>query len=314
MTDPNFSVNRAGAWLKAVRLPFLTATFVPVILGSVVAWHDAGRFIWMRFWLTILGASLIHFGTNLANDYFDHLSGADRANSNFTPFSGGSRVIQDGLILPKRILYASLAAFTFGGLIGLYLNYLCGKNVILILGLIGVLLGFFYSARIFPIGYKMFGELAVGIGFGPLMVMGAYFVQAQNLPFSVFLISLPVGMLIALVVFINEFPDCAADKSVGKNTLVVVLGKQKSVVIYHILLVLTFLYVAFLVISRVMPLSGLIVFFSLPLALKAITVSKKNFERVSELLPANASTIMLHLTFGSFLCIAYVLDRVLVKL
>ena len=303
-----------AVWLKAMRLPFLTATIVPVIFGSVIAWHDAGRFIWMRFWLVILGASLIHIGTNLVNDYFDHLSGADKANLNPTPFSGGSRVIQDGSIAPKKILYASLAAFILGSLIGLYLNYLCGQNVILILGVIGVGLGFFYSTRPFPIGYRRFGELAVGTGFGPLMVMGAYFAQAQNLPFKVFLISIPVGILIALVVLINEFPDYAADKSVGKNTLVVILGRQKAVVIYQLSLALTYLYVALLVIFKIMPLFCLIVFLSLPLAFKAFTVSKKHFERVVELLPANAATIGLHLIFGSLLAVAYVLDKVLIKL
>ncbi len=314
MTNSKFLAKRTVIWLKAMRLPFLTATLVPVTFGSVIAWHDTAGFIWLRFWLAILGASLIHIGANLANDYFDHLSGVDQANFNPTPFSGGSRMIQDGLILPKKILYASLSAFIFGSLIGFYLNYLCGRNVILILGVIGVFLGFFYSARPFLIGYRSFGELAVGAGFGPLMVMGAYFVQAGKLPFSVFLISIPVGILIALVVLINEFPDYAPDKSGGKNTLVVVLGRKKAIALYHILLALTYWYVVFLVISKVTPLFCLIIFLSLPLAFKAFTVSKQNFERVAELLPANASTIRLHLIFGSLLCVAYVLDKIWVNL
>lgn len=314
MTNFNFSANRILIWLKAMRLPFLTATIVPVSFGSIVAWHNTGGFIWLRFWLVLFGASLIHIGTNLANDYFDHLSGADIANAHPTPFSGGSRMIQDGLIEPKKILYVSLSAFILGSLIGLYLNYLCGQNVILILGIIGVFLGFFYSSRPFFIGYRSFGELAVGAGFGPLMVMGAYFVQAQHLPLSVFLISLPVGILVALIVFINEFPDYAADKSVEKNTLVVVLGRETAVMVYHAFLALTYLYVAFLAVLGIMPLFSLIVFLSIPLALKAFRVSKNNFERIEGLLPANAATIGLHSIFGLFLCVAYVLDRLFIKL
>ena len=314
MTNSNFSANRILIWLKAMRLPFLTATIVPVSFGSIIAWHNTGEFIWLRFWLVLFGASFIHIGTNLANDYFDHLSGADIANDHPTSFSGGSRIIQDGLIEPKKILCVSLSAFILGSLIGFFLNYLCGQNVILILGIIGVFLGFFYSARPFFIGYRSFGELAVGAGFGPLMVMGAYFVQAQSLPFSVFLISVPVGILVALIVLINELPDYAADKSVEKNTLVVVLGQKKAVTIYHVFLGLTYLYVAFLVIFGIMPLFSLIVFFSIPLAFKAFRVSKNNFECIEGLLPANAATIGLHSTFGLFLCVAYVLDRVLIKL
>ena len=112
----------------------------------------------------------------MANDYFDHLSGCDEANPDPTPFSGGSRMIQNGLITPKRILYAALITFAIGGGIGLYLNYLSGKNVILIIGLIGLFLAFFYTANPFKIVYRTFGEIAVGIGFGPLIVMGSYFV------------------------------------------------------------------------------------------------------------------------------------------
>ena len=217
-------------WLRAIRAPFFTATVIPVALGSVIAWYDADNFIWMRFWLAMFGALLIHTGVNLANDYFDHLAGCDEANPTPTPFSGGSRMIQEKLIAPKKILYVSLASFVFGGAIGLYLNYLCRGNIILVLGLCGVFLGFFYTAKPFRIGYGSFGELATGFGFGPLMVLGSYYVQAERLPFKVFLISIPVGLLIALVLFINEFPDYFADKSVGKRTMVVILGKRKAAV------------------------------------------------------------------------------------
>lgn len=298
-------------WLKAIRAPFFTATIIPVALGSVIAWHDTGSFAWMRFWLTMIGVLFIHTGTNLANDYFDHVSGCDEANSTPTPFSGGSRVIQEGFIAPKRILYVSLTSFILGSAIGLYLNYLCKGNAILILGIIGVFLAFFYTARPFQIGYGNLGELAVGIGFGPLIVLGSYYVQAQQLPFKIFLISIPVGILIALVLFINEFPDYLADRSVGKETLVVRLGKKSAIALYHILLASVYLAVAVLVVFKFLPTMSLIIFLSLPLAMKAFIVSRKNFDKVYELLPANASTIGLHLVIGVLLSIGIALDRIL---
>ncbi len=264
----------------------------------------------MRFWPTMVGAMLIHMGTNLANDYFDHLSGCDEGNPTPTPFSGGSRVIQDGLIAPKTILYVSLASFILGGTIGLYLNYLCSGNAILFLGVIGVFLGFFYTAKPFRIGYGSFGELAVGFGFGPLIVLGSYYVQAQSLPGKVFLISIPVGILIALVLFINEFPDYLADKKVGKRTLVVILGKRNAVVLYHVFLAAVYLVIISLIIFKFLPVICLIVLLSLPLALKAFAVSRKNFDKIYELLPANASTIALHSLIGLLLCAGLVLDKV----
>lgn len=298
-------------WVQAARVPFLTATVIPIVLGALVAWHDGSHFNWFYFALTMIGGIFMHTATNMCNDYFDHRSGCDEANPNPTPFSGGSRVIQQGLVKPKAILYASLGCFAAGSLIGLYLNYVCGGNTILILGVIGVFLGFFYTAKPFPIGYCSLGELAVGTGFGPLMVMGAYYVQAHVLPLKVFWISIPVGLLIALVVYINEFPDYEGDKQVNKRTLVVILGKKQANLLYHLLVFSVYLVCVFLVVFKFAPLFCLLVFLSLPLAFKAYAVSKKNFDKIQELYPANASTIGLHSLIGILLCAGFVLDKLI---
>ena len=297
-------------WLKAIRVPFFTATIIPVLFGYLLAWHDMYAFVWSRFLLTLSGAIFIHAGTNLANDYFDYLAGCDEANPTPTPFSGGSRVIQDGLIEPKKILYASLAFFILGSAIGLYLNYICGKNIILVLGIIGVFLGFFYSARPFKIGYGSLGELATGIGFGPLMVMGAYYVGAGTLSFEVFMVSIPIGILIALVLYINEFPDYLGDKAVGKRTLVVILGKEKAVLLYDLLLAAVYIVIIGLVMLKFLPYSCLLALLSVPIALKAFAVSKNNYEKVYELLPANAATIGLHSVIGLLLCAGIIAAKI----
>ena len=297
-------------WLKAIRIPFFTATIIPVLFGYLLSWHDQSVFIWQRLLLTLVGAVCIHAGTNLANDYFDHRAGCDEANPTPTRFSGGSRVIQDGQITPNKILCASLLFFGLGSAIGLYLNYICGGNVILILGAIGVFLGFFYSARPLKIGYGSFGELATGIGFGPLMVMGAYFVGAGELTFRIFLVSIPIGILIALVLFINEFPDYLGDKSVGKRTLVVILGKKKAITLYYALLAATYAVIAGLVSIKFLPYTCLIALVSLPIALKAFSVAKNNYEKVNELLPVNAATIGLHSIIGLLLCGGLAMNKI----
>lgn len=307
MLNMNFKL-----WIKAMRVPFFTAAIIPVLVGYSLAWHDTSIFIWQRFVLTLFGAIFIHAGTNLANDYFDHLVGCDEANPTPTPFSGGSRVIQDGQIAPQKMLYASLLFFTLGSLIGLYLNYVCGKNVILILGIIGVSLGFLYSVRPLKIGYGSFGELATGIGFGPLIVMGAYYVGAGHLDLRVFLVSIPIGILIALVLYINEFPDYIGDKAVGKRTLVVVLGKERAVVLYQVMLSLVYAIIVFLTLAGSLPYLCLIALFSIPIAIKAFIVAKNNYEKVYEMLPANAATIGLHSTIGILLCAGIVVDKIMI--
>ncbi|MFA4843240.1 MAG: 1,4-dihydroxy-2-naphthoate octaprenyltransferase, partial [Candidatus Omnitrophota bacterium] len=216
-------------WLKAARAPFLTATVVPVVLGAAVAWSEAGRFNLFNFLLTLIGIIFIHTATNLANDYFDHKTGNDWLNKTPTPFSGGSRVIPEKLISPRGVLIFSLSCFILGSLIGLWINYRLGTNVVLFMGIVGVFCGFFYTASPVRIGYTGFGELIVGLCFGPLVVMGSYYAQALSFSWAAFWASIPVGILIGLVLYINEFPDYDADKAVNKRTAVVTLGREKAV-------------------------------------------------------------------------------------
>src|SRR3989344_6072028 len=146
-------MDKLKLWLRALRLPFLTATLVPVILGSAAAWHDFNAFSWPLFFLALFGAIFVHLGVNLSNDYFDHISGNDKANKVPTPFSGGSRVIQEKLIPAKRILTAAILFFALGAAIGLYLNFILPGNVVITLGAMGIFLGLFYTAPPLKIGY-----------------------------------------------------------------------------------------------------------------------------------------------------------------
>lgn len=297
-------------WIKTVRAPFFTASIIPVILGSILAWHDSLLFNWYKFWLTLLGAVLIHAGTNLINDYFDHLSGCDEINPNFSPFNGGSRVIQEKLVSAGTIFWAAISCFVLGSAAGLYLNYLSASNVVLVLGVSGVFLGFFYTVKCMRLAYGGLGELAVGAGFGLLIVAGSYYVQIRQLPLKVFLVSLPISILVALIVLINEFPDYFADQAVGKKTLVVILGKQKAIVLYHAFLAVTYLVIIFLVFFKFLPFLCLSTLFTLPLAFRSFEVSRKNFQQIKELLPANALTIRLHSLIGILLCAGLALDKI----
>jgi len=297
-------------WIQAMRAPFFTATLMSVAVGAIFAWYDTNNFMWVRFWITIFGVLCINAGTNLANDYCDHLSGCDAANLTPTPFSGGSRMSQNGILSPKSILYFSLLCFIIGGMVGLYLNYVSRGNVIFLLGIIGVFLGVFYSAKPFQIGYDSFGELAVGIGCGPVIVLGAYYVQAQVLTPGIFFLSIPIGILTALILCINEFPDYDSDKQVGKKTLVVILGKRNAIKLYYVLLIIVYLSIVVMVTSGIVPVICLITLFSLPLALKACSVLWKNYDKVNELLPANAMTIGVHFVFGLLLCTGIVLGKI----
>lgn len=298
-------------WIKATRASFFTAAIIPVLLGTVIAWDHTGQIFWIKFILTLIGVIFIHAGTNLTNDYYDHKSRNDELNLHPTPFNGGSRVIQEGLIPPQRILYSALIFLSLGSMVGLYLNSVSKGNTILILGLVGIFFGFFYTANPLRIGYLGIGELVVGFGFGPLIVSGAYYIQAQRLSLEPVLASIPISILILLVLYINEFPDYEADRLVNKRTWIVILGKKRAIKIYCLLLLVVYLVIALGIIFRILPLFSMLVFLTLPLSLRAIAISMRNYNRIEELLPANAITIKLHLTVGLLITIGYPLDKLL---
>lgn len=296
---------------SAVRLPFLTATLVPVLVGVAIAYYDlraTGAFDWGLLGLTFLGVTLFHLGTNTANDYFDHRSGADEANLTPTRFSGGSRVIQRGLVpAPTMALLAALF-YGLGTLVGFALVWRLWPAglTILWLGVAGFLLGFLYTAPPARLAHRGVGELAVAVGFGPLIVLGAYFVQTQEFSTAALLASLPIGFLIAAVLYINEFPDKDGDARVGKRTLIVRLPDRAAVMGYHALLTLAYVTILGGVILRHFPVYTLTALLTVPLAVKASLILNRNYRFPYRLVPANASTIVVHLTTGMLFFMGYV--------
>lgn len=303
------TTNRIAVWIRAFRAPFLTASLVPVALGTAFAF-EKGCWNFSSFSLALLGMCFLHIACNLCNDYFDHRNRTDWVNRTPTPFSGGSRIIQQGLIPAKQILIASIVCFIAGCSMGIYLCAARGWELLFI-GISGVFLAFFYSAPPVWIAATGFGEFAVGIGFGVLPVMGAYFVQTASMNYvEVPLLSIPVTILIAAVVYINEFPDYCADREVKKNTIIVRLGTQKAVGIYCMMMVTVYIVTAFLLFLGILPLWGAAVFVTLPLALKNMKILKENHNNVEGIVAGNAGTIQLHLLIGVIMTLSIIVGKI----
>jgi 1,4-dihydroxy-2-naphthoate octaprenyltransferase len=303
------SPSKIALLVNAARLPFLTASLVPVLLGTAIAWKD-GFFNFGLFLLTLVGASSFHLGTNIFNDYFDHDSGVDEANFTPTPFSGGSRVIQRGLLSPQAVFRLGLGAYVIGSLVGLYLVYL-GGPVIFVLGLAGFLLGYLYTAPPVRLAHHGVGELAVAIGFGPLIVVGAYYVQSGRFSLEALLASLPVAFLIGAVLYINEFPDRLWDTHAGKLTLVARLPVQSAIKGYQLIILATYLAITLGVIFNVLPWPALLALVTIPMAWKAVNGLRKNHSHPYRLIPSNANTILAHLFTGLLLFAGYIVSGLL---
>lgn len=300
---------RISLWIRELRAPFFTATLVPVMLGAAIAWALRDVFNPPYFILSLAGALCLHAGTNIANDYFDFKSGCDVVNREFIPpFTGGSRLLPTGELRPYEVHAAALLFFGVASVIGVYLAMEIGW-VIILLGVIGILAGYFYTMQLATRGV---GEFFVGLNFGPLAVLGSYYVQTRELAWEPLAASIPVGLLIANVLWINQIPDYTADKHVGKNTLVVRLGRKRSADVYALILAATYASIVLGVASGLMAITSLMALVTLPQSLKAIGVARKYYDDPPKLAPANASMVMIHLFTGLLLAVGYVVPRLFV--
>lgn len=278
--------------LRTFRLPFVIATILPVALGGVIAYR-AGFFDWILFAFTMIGALLIHLGVNTANDYFDSRSGADDINTTPTPFSGGSCVIQYGLLPGPVVFSLSTAAYVGGCLIGLYLALTRGLPILLI-GLLGLLTSYGYTAPPLKLVYRGLGELAVGTSFGPLLVLGSYFVQTRSFSLEAFLASLPVGLLVMLILYVNEIPDRTWDEEAGKKTLVAMMQEKSVVWGYVVSIVAIYAIVALGAALRIFPVTTIVALLTIPMAVKIRRLIKGNLGSPYGLMPAMSMNIKLY--------------------
>ncbi|MFP4058470.1 MAG: 1,4-dihydroxy-2-naphthoate octaprenyltransferase [Candidatus Brocadiia bacterium] len=294
--------------LVAARLPFLTASVLPAVAATAAVWRLEGSLRAGRAALAIVGVGLLHAGANLANDFFDHLSGDDAGNRAVTPFSGGSRVIQEGVLSARAVLAASLACLAAGTACGLALWRATGGHGVLLLGLAGLAIGWAYTAPPLQLSHRGLGELGVFAAFGPLPAMGVEYVQRGAFSLEGSWVGVPAGLLVAAILVVNEFPDVEADAAAGKRHLVARLGRRRAVALYELLVAGAYAAVAAGVLAGWMPPAALAVALVAPLSCRAIGVLRAHYADVRAMLPAQAATIAQQAVFLLLLTGAYLAD------
>ena len=293
-------------FLLASRPKFLVASASAVLVGSALGYATSNAFHPLLFILGLFSIMALHSGANLANDYFDHISGNDWVNKNPTPFSGGSRFIQKGILSPKAILLASLTCLAAGAAIGVIIVLMTRRVFILIIGIVGLLGGFFYAAPPFKFGYRCIGEFVIGLLFGLLPVYGSYYLQTSTIDTVPLLPACIVSILIFLVILVNEFPDVAADAAVNKRTIVVRFGVPNSVWIYRAAFIASFIIAAVMLTYRTMFFAGLFYLFTLPIGIIAIkAANKENLSKPGQY-RASQLTVLLHLAGTLALTIGFI--------
>jgi 1,4-dihydroxy-2-naphthoate polyprenyltransferase len=294
-------------FLRATRLPFLSATVVPVGLGTAIAALD-GAWHWWLFLLTLFGASFVHLGLNVANDVFDTMSGADAANTTPTQFSGGSRVILYGLMSRRQMALLSIGFYAAAIGIGLFLAVDRGFWPLFWLGVSGVALSIAYTAPPFRLVHRGLGEVAVGAGFGPIMLLGAQYVQAQRFTWEAGFASIPVAILITLVLYANEVPDRPGDAAAGKRTLPVRLSKHAVILLYETAVLVAFGLIAGGAISGLLVRPAMLALLAAPLGLKVRRGLRENYDDPYALMPSLGVGVNLHLYTGLLMIVGYVIS------
>ena len=296
--------SRWALFVNATRLPFLTASVIPVLVGTAIAWRE-GHLDLSIFFLTFFGAAFFHVAANVINDYFDHRSGVDETNLTPTPFAGGSRLIQRGMFSERQTRNLAFIFYTLGALMGLGLIYLVGWPVLLF-GFAGFLAGYFYTSPPFQLAHHGLGEIAVGLGFGPIILLGAYWVQTGQISLEALIVSVPIGLLVAAILYINEVSDRNWDQRAGKDTIVVRLKMSALIPGYMGLMASAYIVIIIGVVMGQLVPATLIVLLTLPLTWSAYKVLQRHLGYAYRLIPANATTIFVHLLVGMLLFWAYI--------
>ena len=283
---------RLKLYFAATRPFSFTASVVPVVVGSLVAAQK--HFNPLYFLLALAGSLLIHAGTNLVNDYYDHVKGVDGPAS-----LGPSKMIQRGLMTPGEVLKLGITCFAGGAACGLVLVALVGLPL-LWLGLASVAAGFFYTGAPVSLAYIGLGELTVFFFMGPVMVIGAYYVQVHEWAWRPFIVSLPIAFLVTAILHANNLRDIDDDRQHGKRTLATIIGRRPANWEYYTLIAASFVALVVMVATRVAPWPVLISLLTLPAAVRAVTYTARTREprRLNLLL---FRTAQLHMRFGALL-------------
>jgi 1,4-dihydroxy-2-naphthoate octaprenyltransferase len=289
-------------YLRASRLPFLTGSLFPVAAATALAYFTDHAWNFLFFGLTALGVAALHLGANLINDYYDSF-GSDPLNLYATPFSGGSRVIQNRQMTPGQVKALAYLMLGLGVGCGLLLIYL-GRPWVALVGLLGLGAALFYSASPLQFMSGGLGETIIFLAFGPLLTWGAYYVQTGKLSLVGAAVSLPLAFLITAIIWINEFPDLEADLAAGKRHLVARLGLKVSRWVYAGLVLAPF--VSLFVLMELFHLPDLIAaaLLPLPLALRAVRLVFRTAPTDPEFVTAQALTIQTHFLTGLTLTLA----------
>ena len=294
--------NSLKTWMTQIRAPFLLLAVFLVAIGGAAAHHD-GIFNPLRFFLCMIGIVLTHIAVNLCNELSDYRTGIDQ-HTRRTPFSGGSGSLQAGKTTYAAVRSVAIASLAVAAIIGCYLGVVSGPLVFFFM-IAGGLTIVSYTPRLARWG---FGEAAAGLCLGSFVVAGAYYAMAGTLSAGVLVASVPPGILTALLLFLNEFPDVEADRAGGRRHLVIRLGYRGAATLYAIAIAVTYLVIVAGVCFRLLPAMLLLGCLTIPLAIKVSIEAFRSGNLFEKFIPTMGMNVLIVLGTDLLLAAAYILS------
>jgi 1,4-dihydroxy-2-naphthoate octaprenyltransferase len=278
-----------------------------VSLGTAIAAYE-GFFRGGYYLLAMIGSILVHITVNVANDYYDYVSGID-LNTQRTPFSGGSGVLTSYLLKPKQAFWFATVSLLIAMVIGFYFVMVRGWALFPLL-LVAGFSAYFYNVYL---AKWLVGELFAGLNFGPLLVLGSYYVQTGRYSWEPLVASLAPGLLTANLLFLNEFPDREADQKGGRRHLVISMGKKGARILFVALLVASYLCIVIGVLTKMMPAMTLIGLLTIVFGWKAAKGALRFYDDTRQLVPILGANVVTILGTQALLAVGYVVAMLVAK-
>ena len=290
-----------SVWLRVIRVRFLLASVIAVSVGLALTWRQNFSIDPLDAILIFAGVMALHASVDLLNDFWDFKRGIDTKTKR-TKMSGGTGVLPEGLLKPSSVYRAGIVFLIIGSVIGSYFVITHGIIIGIILGF-AILSIYFYSTKIVDSGL---GEFFVAVK-GSMIVIGTFFIQSGEITIESILGGIVVGVLSSLVLFIASFPDHDADKSKGRKSLVIAVGKEKAAKLFWIFPLISYITIIIGVSANLFPLVSLITLVTIPLMIKSGLGLRKNFDSIENLVPFMSSTLMFSRITGALFVVSFLI-------
>ncbi|MCC6865548.1 MAG: 1,4-dihydroxy-2-naphthoate octaprenyltransferase [Ignavibacteria bacterium] len=298
------NLSKTAVYFQAVRAFSFPASLIPCLLGAMLALLEGGNVSWYLMPFIAISLLLLHAGSNVISDVDDYQRGVDAKGT-----LGGSRVLPDELLSSKEMFRFGMILFSLAVLFGLPIIFDRGM-MILWLGILGIVGGFFYTGK--PIGFKYIalGDIFIFLLYGPAIVTGTFYALTGILSLSAALISIPLGLLVTGILQANNLRDIINDRKANIKTLATVFGEGFAKGEYVFLIAGAYITVILLIVFNILSLWSLIVFLSLPVALKNMNMIKGiKIEDTGKIAMLDAMTAQLTLMFGVLLSISIIITK-----